>query len=262
MPFTLSHPAAVVPLAKRGLPLSALVIGSMAPDFPYFIHFSTDSQFGHTLAGVFLFCIPAGLFALWLFHAVLKLPLLSLLPISHQERLAPVAAKFRVGSARQLVLVLTALILGAFTHVVWDSLTHASGWAVQHLPVLRLPVLQTSRGTLFLFKMLQHGSTLAGASLLISWYLNWFKQAPSLPVQMPVQVLAPFRLRLILLSAMVAFITAIVFSYLKLSTVSRSGWLQPFARNLVLAGSAVVVFELLVFSFIWHFKASQRRHAG
>jgi len=34
MPFTFAHPAAAVPLAQFRLPLSALVVGSMAPDFP------------------------------------------------------------------------------------------------------------------------------------------------------------------------------------------------------------------------------------
>jgi hypothetical protein len=36
MPFTLSHPAAVLPLAGTGFPVAALVAGSMAPDVPMF----------------------------------------------------------------------------------------------------------------------------------------------------------------------------------------------------------------------------------
>ena len=41
MPFTVSHAAAVLPLQRLGLPLTALMIGSMAPDFGYF--FSPDA---------------------------------------------------------------------------------------------------------------------------------------------------------------------------------------------------------------------------
>ncbi|MSQ59664.1 MAG: DUF4184 family protein [Betaproteobacteria bacterium] len=40
MPFTIAHPAAALPLLRplRGFGvLSALVIGSMTPDFPYFL---------------------------------------------------------------------------------------------------------------------------------------------------------------------------------------------------------------------------------
>ncbi|RKZ85433.1 MAG: hypothetical protein DRR19_16380 [Candidatus Parabeggiatoa sp. nov. 1] len=61
MPFTLSHPAAAVPLARGGLVLSALVVGSMSPDFLYFLCLSTQYQFGHTFIGVFVFDIPTGL---------------------------------------------------------------------------------------------------------------------------------------------------------------------------------------------------------
>src|SRR5215467_12574272 len=44
VPFTFSHPAAVLPLARRGLVFSALVVGSMAPDFPYFVQMSAKNQ--------------------------------------------------------------------------------------------------------------------------------------------------------------------------------------------------------------------------
>ena len=35
MPFTGSHPAAVLPLLRTSLPASALVAGSLAPDVPF-----------------------------------------------------------------------------------------------------------------------------------------------------------------------------------------------------------------------------------
>ncbi|MEI5672079.1 MULTISPECIES: DUF4184 family protein [unclassified Nocardioides] len=37
MPFTLVHPAAVLPLVRTPLVPSALVLGSVAPDLPYFV---------------------------------------------------------------------------------------------------------------------------------------------------------------------------------------------------------------------------------
>ena len=37
MPFTASHAAAVLPLLRTPLPASALVIGSIAPDLPYYL---------------------------------------------------------------------------------------------------------------------------------------------------------------------------------------------------------------------------------
>jgi hypothetical protein len=37
LPFTGSHPAAVLPLLRTPLPASALVIGSLTPDLPYYV---------------------------------------------------------------------------------------------------------------------------------------------------------------------------------------------------------------------------------
>jgi len=61
LPFTLAHPAAVLPLRRTGLVFSALVVGSMAPDFPYFLSVSDAIRWGHSTRGVFLFCLPFGL---------------------------------------------------------------------------------------------------------------------------------------------------------------------------------------------------------
>jgi len=36
VPFTGSHPAAVLPLLRTPLPSAALVIGSLVPDLPYY----------------------------------------------------------------------------------------------------------------------------------------------------------------------------------------------------------------------------------
>ena len=37
MPFTASHPAAILPFLRTPLPASALVAGSIAPDLPYYV---------------------------------------------------------------------------------------------------------------------------------------------------------------------------------------------------------------------------------
>ena len=42
MPFTFAHPAAVLPFAKKHssyISVTALILGSMAPDFPIFFIF-------------------------------------------------------------------------------------------------------------------------------------------------------------------------------------------------------------------------------
>lgn len=255
MPFTLSHPAAVVTFARRGLPLSALVIGSMAPDFPYFIHLSTGNHSGHTLSGIFFFCIPAGLLALWLFHNYFKFPLLTLLPAHHQGRLISVANGFEFGSAHNFLLIVLSLLLGAFSHVAWDSFTHNRGLMVQQIPLLQLPVLQTSWGAIRVFKLLQHGSTLAGGALLIYWYMRWFRQAQVQPVYLPVRLSEPARIRLVIVMAAIALITAGIFVVVKALTVDDPMPFQSLVSHTVVAGLAAAAAELAFFSLSWHIRS-------
>ena len=64
MPFTPAHSAAVVPLYFtfcKHLVFSALIIGSMSPDFEYILRLTPTSRIGHTFHGLFLFCLPVGL---------------------------------------------------------------------------------------------------------------------------------------------------------------------------------------------------------
>src|SRR5688572_23084608 len=73
MPFTISHAAAVLPLhrlSRHRLPLSALMVGSMAPDFGYFFSHEASRQFTHSFASLITFSLPAGL-AIWLFYVAM-----------------------------------------------------------------------------------------------------------------------------------------------------------------------------------------------
>ena len=69
------------------------------------------------------------------------------------------------------------MLLAAATHVVWDSFTHSTGFVVQALPVLREPVRLVDWYQPHVFTLLQHGSTLAGLSVLAFWGLRWFRGA-------------------------------------------------------------------------------------
>lgn len=51
MPFTLAHPVAMLPFARRRVHFPAMVIGSLAPDFVYFLH-GRAVPGGHSLANL------------------------------------------------------------------------------------------------------------------------------------------------------------------------------------------------------------------
>ena len=89
MPFTPAHTAIILPLLRfdnRYVSSTALIIGSMAPDFEYFLKFSVDSKFSHTWSGVLYFDIPVVIFLALIFHGVVKNNLIHNLPRWLQQK--------------------------------------------------------------------------------------------------------------------------------------------------------------------------------
>ena len=65
------------------------MIGSMSPDFAYFLPGDTDRVETHSIAGLFWFCWPISI-AFWvLFIRVLEQPTTALLPENWRTRFAP-----------------------------------------------------------------------------------------------------------------------------------------------------------------------------
>jgi hypothetical protein len=176
MPFTLAHPAVVVPIARaapRWFVLPALVIGSMSPDFEYFVYLRPERTIGHDLVGIPLLCVPSGYVVYWLFEYVAKRPMMLLMPRTIRDRLWPLCQ----GPAREnLGVIVLSLGLGAFSHIAWDAFTHQDGWVVTRTPVLGMML----GDRLPLYKLLQYGSTIVGLSLLGYWSLRWLRRQESI----------------------------------------------------------------------------------
>ena len=188
MPNPLAHPAASIPFTRAGLIFSALLLGSFSPDLGYLVlHISyLDSRpppfFMNTASGLVLFDVPAAFVLLWLFHTLLKWPLLSLLPESLQRRLFKPAQGFSFAPLQRFGLILLSLFVGSLTHVIWDSFTHEEGWTVKHVPFLSAPI-----SGLPLYAILQNLGSLLGIILLTYWALRWLDTAPQSD-QLPCQV--------------------------------------------------------------------------
>lgn len=252
MPFTLSHPAATIPLARRGLVLSALVVGSMTPDFGYFLPL-LSSGYSHTLPGTVFVCVPAGLVTLWLFHVLVKYPLLSLSPENHQARLIPLAKNFSFWPARRMILIIASLWIGALTHVVWDAFTHFKGWAVKRLPILNFSLITLPQHSLKIYKLLQHGSTIVGIVLLCYGYVTWYKRTQ------PQRILSsyPFlgsRRKLVFSLVIVAAILAASYGLRGIALPISFDSFRSFIFRGVVVGISALSIEMLAFSLIWHLK--------
>jgi hypothetical protein len=163
MPFTLSHPAAVIPLKLifKRLSLPALVIGSIAPDFEYF--FRMKSRYSHTFGGIFWFDLPLTLILLLIFYFIVKEPLIMNLPASLKSRFADVAALNRRYYFRNgWISIPVSAVLGSLTHILWDGFTHANGYFVGKTAFLSDPIT----AALPLYRFLQHASSIIGAAVV------------------------------------------------------------------------------------------------
>jgi hypothetical protein len=166
MPFTPSHIVAVLPIAwcSRRLPFSALAIGSMIPDLPLFFPIS-NYWLMHDPSLVLTTCLPLGLAAFVLFHLFLKAPLESLLPRFVQERIAPYSGGRLPLSWSYWLCVVVAIVIGAYTHIFWDSFTHHGRWGTQTFPALN-GLVDIGIRKLPIFKFLQHLSSIGGLVIL------------------------------------------------------------------------------------------------
>ncbi len=156
----------------------------MSPDFLYFLRLVPRGHFGHTLPGLVLFCLPLSLLVLGLWHRIVKEPAAELLPGLLRARLSPLARQpFPLG--RRLPLLAAAILLGALTHLVWDSATHADGWLVRRLPALQAELPFPVFGRMPAFKLAQHLSSLLGAAGLLLALGRWLTRAPRQPIAGP-----------------------------------------------------------------------------
>jgi hypothetical protein len=176
MPWTFAHPAAVLPLRKLcpvPLNFSALVIGSMIPDVGYYVFYSNLARSAHSFVGSILVCLPAGL-AFWGIFHLLRKPLCFVLPQPHRGALAALGATPLSLSPLTLIAAGVSVLLGAWTHIVWDTFTHNT-WVVKQVPLLRQSVFQVSTVEFPWYFVLQQLSTLVGAGILISVYCSWLR---------------------------------------------------------------------------------------
>jgi len=167
MPFTLSHPAAALPFLRTPLLAAALVVGTMAPDIPYYVPLFVPRELSHSLLGLVTVDLAMGVVGTLLWWFVLRAPIVDLLPRSIGMRIPAVGLlawkPANRGWPLTLAVLLRSVLVGAATHLVWDSFTHP-GWVVDHLALLRIQL-----GPLLVEKWLQHASTVAGLVILAVW---------------------------------------------------------------------------------------------
>jgi hypothetical protein len=176
MPFTLAHPAAVLPLRRsRLLHTIPLIIGSLVPDAPYYfpVWFKVFID-THTLYGSFAICLPWGM-AFLILTLLLRHPLTILL-----------SARARWVCLRSIddltdrpfhwPVAFLSILIGSWTHIAWDSFTHQSGWTTTHVAALSAPISVMGWDT-ETSHLLQYLSSVFGLAVVGIWLHGVLKRA-------------------------------------------------------------------------------------
>jgi Domain of unknown function (DUF4184) len=141
MPFTLSHPALVLPLnllPKKWVSITGLIIGSLAPDLQSYTTPSAAKTHTHTWWGIFWFCIPAAILLSFIYHLFVREMLITHLPRFLQIKFIRYkdlnwAGLFR----RNWPVILLSIVIGAASHLFWDSFSHYDGYFIRTNPAFQ-----------------------------------------------------------------------------------------------------------------------------
>jgi hypothetical protein len=147
--------------------MSALVIGSVTPDFEYFIKMKLSGRYSHSIEGMFLMDLPIACVIVIVFHGVVKKPLIDNLPNYFYERLIRLRNfDFLDHMRKHFISVISCVLIGIASHILWDSFTHANAFEVR-LPFLSQQVYIPGVFKVPLFRILQHVSTAIGAGFIL-----------------------------------------------------------------------------------------------
>ncbi|TDD94584.1 DUF4184 family protein [Flavobacterium cellulosilyticum] len=174
MPFTFSHPAIILPFLKnKKLSATALIAGSMSPDYEYFFRMKGQLEFGHTFLGIFLIDLPLGLIVMFAFHGLIKKVFIENSPVFLQERLQELKEFNWVQYFKSNVFtVLISFFLGAFSHLLWDSFTHSDGFFVERFPFFYYEVGSFSVYVIAIYVIAQYVCSLIGLILIFIYIYN------------------------------------------------------------------------------------------
>ncbi|MBS6508131.1 MAG: DUF4184 family protein [Paraclostridium bifermentans] len=170
MPFTLAHPAVVIFSKNKNFNLLGLILGSMAPDFIYFLLFNPSSNLGHTILGFVILNLPICFLLNYLILKFIKNPFIINLPskiCNYYTYL--INYDFNFKSTKDIFVFTYSCIVGMLTHIIWDAFTHKTGYFVVNINILKESIHILGYQVPF-FKLLQHGSTLLGFFVILYYF--------------------------------------------------------------------------------------------
>lgn len=170
MPLTFSHPALILPakyLPEKWVSMTGLIIGSIVPDFEYFMRMKVQSIYSHTWTGMLWFDFPLSVLLTFLYHYIVRNSFICNSPLFLKKRLSRYVDFNWINYFKNhFFTVIICLFVGIASHIFWDSFTHPGGDFVKMIPWLQ------ESSNMFGFhvansRLIQSISTITGGALVL-----------------------------------------------------------------------------------------------
>lgn len=245
MPFTLSHPAAALLVARTGLPVTAVVAGTMVPDVPMFVRVRGTYGVTHSLVGVVTVDLLLGVLGVALWVLVVRDALVDVAPAEVRERIAPAAG----WSRRRWALVPAGVLLGSLSHVAWDLFTHPGRWGARHVPWLG-----EQHAGLAGFAWAQYVSGVLGLLVVAGWAVTRVRSRP--------REARPVRVQSMGVRAAVLLVLAVALGTAVGGALGATQGPHGVAFHGAVVGTSVLALGVLLLALLWQWQVRRRRVTG
>ncbi|MBS1782881.1 MAG: DUF4184 family protein [Bacteroidetes bacterium] len=171
MPFTFAHPAAILPfrfIPQKYYSWTGLIIGSMVPDFQAFFQLGGGKLLSHSWIGIFIYDLPVGLLLAFVFHMIVRDPLIDNLPQSFAQRLVNYhRTNWIKVFQKKYGIILFSLLFGILSHIILDRITHTDAYSYSDRVGLKLTIEDKVEWS----RILQRGGSVVGIALLV-WQIR------------------------------------------------------------------------------------------
>ncbi len=239
-----------MPLRRSRLIFSALLVGTMAPDFEYFVRLRPGGGWGHTIPGAFGLSLPLGLAVLWLFHTYAKAPIVALLPDGVQRRLGPALQPFRFLGLRRFLLIVLSLLVGIATHLLWDSFTHPRNWVYHHFRLLHRQIMVPGFHLMQVYSFLQIVSSVAGVLILCLWIGSWYRATQPAPQPLHTALLPAQKMLVLTVILAVSIAGGVLRGLLRTGMPHRRYLMDPLAADAVVTAGALLWWQLVAWGVL------------